>query len=334
MSKKILSTINVDGTLNKIIRPEMQKLREEIAAIEQEGYEFFWKSLADTNDEEQIIAVAKGYHYVIAGGETWNERVLTALSPELKVLVRFGAGYDKVDLAAASRLGIAVCNTPGANAISVAEHALALMIALVRDITLMDDNVRKGDWSRRIAPGITGKTIGIYGFGAIGQHLAHLLSGFDCTILASDPYFDSRQGEFLHVKRVSPNELFAKADILSIHMPLTDETKGSINRSLFEKMKKDAYIVNTSRGKVICEEDLISALQDGTIAGAGLDVFFNEPLDEANPLLSLRNVVLSPHAASSAEEGFCRCFQASLDCIRSYDSVGRIASILNPDYAR
>ena len=334
MSKNILSTINVDGILNKVIHPEMPKLQDEIAAIKQDGYDFFWKSLADTDDEEQIIAAAKGYRYVIAGGETWNERVLTALAPELKVLVRFGAGYDKVDLATASRLGVAVCNTPGANAISVAEHALALMIALVRDITIMDDNVRKNDWSRRVAPGIVGKTVGIYGFGAIGQHLAHLLSGFDCEILASDPYFDNRQGEFLHVKRVTPEELFKRADILSIHMPLTEETRSSINRDCFAKMKKGAYIINTSRGKVVCEEDLIAALQDGTIAGAGLDVFFNEPLEDHNPLLSMKNVVLTPHAASSAEEGFCRSLKAALDCIRSYDTTGKIASILNPDYVR
>lgn len=235
-------------------------------------------------------------------------RELLAYPNDLLTISRTGAGVDNVDIAAATEKGIIVTSSIGANTTSVAEHALALILALFKQLFLMDAEVRKGNFAIRYKncpTDLRDKTIGIVGFGRIGSLIArgcHTM--FAMKVLAYDVFLTDQQkaGYRDWVTFTDLPELCAKADVISIHTPLNPDTRKMFNRPFFSRMKRTAFIVNTSRGGVIDEQDLIQALKEGVIAGAGLDVFENEPIQPGNELLSLRNVILTPHTAALTEE--------------------------------
>lgn len=235
-------------------------------------------------------------------------RELLSYPNDLMTISRTGAGVDNVDLTAATEKGIIVTSSIGVNTSSVAEHALALILALFKQLFLMDDEVRKGNFSiryRNFPRDLHGKTIGIVGFGRIGSLIARACNTvFAMKVLAHDIFLnDQQKGTYRNwVIFTDLPDLCKNSDVISIHTPLTQDTERMFNRAFFSNMKRTAFIINTSRGGVIDEPDLILALREGVIAGAGLDVFENEPIQPGNELLSMKNVILTPHTAALTEE--------------------------------
>jgi D-3-phosphoglycerate dehydrogenase len=219
----------------------------------------------------------------------------------LKVIARYGVGVDSVDLAAAKAKGIVVTNTPGANSVSVAELALGLMLALARQIPEAVDAVHQGKWPRYTGISLEGKVIGILGLGAIGKQLARRLAGFDCKILAFDPYADASFAKDNHVELAAMDDVICQSDFVSLHLPLLPETRGLVNDEFLGKMKKGSFLINTSRGEAVDEAALLRALQRGHLKGAGLDAFTVEPPDPQNPLLALPQVIATPHLGAQTD---------------------------------
>ena len=222
----------------------------------------------------------------------------------MKVICRAGVGVDNVDVRAASRKGIIVMNTPGGNTTSTAEHTMALLLAMVRNIPQAAASVKAGAWERKKFTGaqLAGKVLGILGLGRVGAEVARRARAFEMKVLAHDPYVveGSRQAEGVELVK-SLEELLRKSDVVTVHTPLTDETRGMIGREEIALMKDGARIINAARGGVVDEEALCEAIQSGKLAGAALDVFVEEP-PEGNPLISLDSVVATPHLGASTEE--------------------------------
>lgn len=235
-------------------------------------------------------------------------RELLAYPNDLMMISRTGAGIDNVDIPAATERGIIVTSSIGVNTTSVAEHALALILALFKQLFLLDGEVRKGNFGIRYKnhpQDLRGKTIGIVGFGRIGSLIAQAChSVFAMKVLAYDLFLsDEQKARYREwVTFTDLDELSGSADVISIHTPLNRDTEKMFNRQFFARMKRTAFIINTSRGGVIDENDLIGALKEGLIAGAGLDVFEHEPLQPENELVTLKNVILTPHTAALTEE--------------------------------
>lgn len=222
----------------------------------------------------------------------------------LKVISRTGVGYDNVDVEAATKLNILVLITPNANSISVAEHALTFILALAKQIVFYDQQTRAGNFAvRRMnkAVDIDGKVLGLLGCGKIGVMVAKKCrSALNMAVIAFDPFVKTAPEGIVLVPSIE--ELFQKADFLSIHIPKTDKTNHLVNKRLLEMMKPTSFIINTARGGLICEADLIDALNQGKIAGAALDVFEEEPLLQSNPFAHNDNVILTPHSAALTNE--------------------------------
>lgn len=252
--------------------------------------------------EDDIIANCKGFKSVINQYAPFTEKVFAAL-PDLKVVVRYGVGVDNVDLAAATRHGVKVCNVPDYGMYEVADQAMAFMLALVRKVVFNNDNVKKGVWSYQKAIPIhrmSTQTVGVIGVGRIGTAFAERAKAFGLTVLATDDKAVKEGRTKPYMEMVSLDELLERSDIISVHCPL-DGNHNLIAAPQLKKMKKTAYIINVSRGGIINEKDLYDALVDGTIAGAACDVFAPEPPKE-NPLLKLDNFLASPHIAWYSEE--------------------------------
>lgn len=222
---------------------------------------------------------------------------------KLRVIGRAGVGVDNVDLEAATRQGIAVMNTPGANAVAVAEHTFALMLALARFIPRADATTRAGKWEKKSLQGseLRGKTLGIAGLGKVGLEVARRARSFAMNVIAHDPFVSSTVARELNLRLVSLDELYAESDYLSLHVGLTPQTAGMINAEAIQKMKRGARLVNCARGELIDDAALAAALQSGHLAGAALDVFPQEP-PKNSPLLALPNVIATPHIAGSTHE--------------------------------
>jgi phosphoglycerate dehydrogenase-like enzyme len=211
----------------------------------------------------------------------------------LKMISIWGTGTDNIDLAAAARHGVTVCNTPGVNAYAVAEHAIALMLAVARKIPQIDREMRGGAWPREILTQLHGKTLAVFGAGAIGTRVAQLARGLGMEVLPWSARRDTPAAKDDYLRR---------ADFVTLHLRLVPETRGFIGRRVFALMKPEAFLVNTARGALVDREALLEALAGGRIAGAGLDVFHDEPLKSGDPLLTLTNAVLSPHNAGQTPE--------------------------------
>lgn len=253
--------------------------------------------------------------------------------PALRAIAVHGVGIDGIDLDAANELGVAVFNTPGANNRSVAEHALGLMFALTKRIPESDQAVRKGEFSFRFTGGLRelfGATLGVVGYGAIGQMTAQMAQAMGMRVQV----LTRRSAEELAAlgleKAASLESLLASSDIVSLHAPSLPETRHLIGEQQLKQMKLSAYLINTSRGALVDEEALIAALQQGEIAGAGLDVFAVEPLPASSPLTQLSNVVLTPHSAASAEQALMRMASAAVTGVLDILDERCPLSIINP----
>jgi D-3-phosphoglycerate dehydrogenase len=239
----------------------------------------------------------------VAGVEVYDEDVLAA-APQLKAIARLGVGLDNIDLDACRRRGITVTNVPGGNANAVAELALALMLSVLRRIPVMDAHIRRGVWDRYTGRELTGKTVGLVGFGATSRALARRLRGFDVDLLVSDPALDAAAAAELGATGSSLPDLLAASDVVSLHAPHTPATHHLADAAFFRAMREGAVFVNTSRGGLVDEAALHHALRTGQIAGAGLDVWEVEPVAADNPLLLLDTVVATTHGAADTVEAY------------------------------
>lgn len=223
---------------------------------------------------------------------------------KLRVIGRAGVGVDNVDTMAATRKGIIVMNTPGGNTLSTAEHTISMMLAMTRRIPQADASMKAGKWDKKSFMGVElyGKTLGILGLGRIGQEVVKRLKSFNMHILGFDPFLSSERMRQLNIDPATVDEICERADFITVHTPLSPETKDIISGPQFARMKKTARIVNCARGGIINEAALLEALQNKRIAGAALDVFSEEPLAEDSPFRKLDNIVISPHIAASTTE--------------------------------
>ncbi|MBZ9654648.1 phosphoglycerate dehydrogenase [Phyllobacterium lublinensis] len=254
-------------------------------------------------DKDKLLEVIGQYDGLAIRSATKVTEKLIAGAKNLKVIGRAGIGVDNVDIPAASRRGIIVMNTPFGNSITTAEHAVALMFAVARELPEADSSTRAGKWEKNRFMGveITGKTLGVIGCGNIGSIVATRGIGLKMHVIAFDPFLSEGRAEELGVEKVELDELLTRADFISLHTPMTDKTRGIINAEAIAKMKDGVRIINCARGGLIVEKDLVAALKSGKVAGAGIDVFEVEPATE-NELFHLPNVVCTPHLGASTSE--------------------------------
>ncbi|HXH81777.1 MAG TPA: NAD(P)-dependent oxidoreductase [Candidatus Tectomicrobia bacterium] len=225
-----------------------------------------------------------------------------AACKQLQMVSVWGTGTDNIDLEAAGRRGVTVTNTPGVNAFAVAEHAIALMLAVGRKIPRIDREMRGGAWPREMLTQCLGKTLGVFGTGTIGARVIELGRALGMDALAWSARGDDARTAALHARPASKEDILRQADFVSLHLRLTPETRGFLGRKDFTLMKRSAILINTGRGALVEREALVDALRQNRIAGAGLDVFHDEPLKPDDPVLALPNVVLSPHNAGQTPE--------------------------------
>ena len=286
------------------------------------------------SEDDLISALArhKPAAILLRGSPPLSARVLASASG-LKIIAKHGAGVDSVDIAAATRLGIAVMVTGGANADAVAEHSLAMMLALTRELPRFDRETRAGGWRNLdlFIRDFRTRTVGIVGFGQIGERTARLAQACGASVIINTrSAINPPPG-----MRVEPDldRLLDQIDILSLHCPLTDKTRGMIGGAQFARMKPGALLINTSRGPVVDEPALIAALQSGRLAGAGLDTYAVEPPDAANPLFKMQNVIVTPHIAAATTDAMARMGTIAADNILAWMD-GRVhdpRNFLNPE---
>lgn len=307
-----------------------QKLLREGGA----GIEF----MADVVDEKALIAALSRDNVaavLLRGSPPLTERVFAA-ARGLKIVAKHGAGVDSVDLASATKHGVAVMVAGGANADAVAEHALAMMLCLARDLPRFDRETRQGVWRdlKHFTRDFHTLTVGIVGYGQIGARTARLVQACGAQVVVhtrSEPVLPAGM-----IVEPDLDRLLERVDILSLHCPLTDKTRGMIGAAQFARMKPGAFLINTARGPVIDEPALVTALQEGKLAGAGLDTFATEPPDAANPLFALPNVLVTPHIAAATTDAMTRMGTIAASNIISYlrGEVYDKRNFLNPEVFR
>ncbi|MCB9063388.1 MAG: hydroxyacid dehydrogenase [Halobacteriovoraceae bacterium] len=226
---------------------------------------------------------------------------------KLKYVIRAGEGTDNIDLKACQTKGVKVSNTPGANNNSAAEHAVALLMTVLRHTAAADKSMKEGKWEKSKYTGVEllNKKVGVVGFGRIGQIFAKRIGGFEPEILFYDPFIEKTDLIYAN-KAESLEQIFSECEIISLHTPLTESTKGFVNSKLLNLMQPNSILINASRGGIVNEDDLYSLLSEGKIRGAGFDVFNSEPLEKESKLSSLSNLVLTPHLGASTEEAQIR----------------------------
>ena len=254
-------------------------------------------------DKEKLLEIIDQYDGLAIRSATKATEKLIAAAKNLKVIGRAGIGVDNVDIPAASRRGIIVMNTPFGNSITTAEHAIAMIFAVARQLPAADLSTQAGKWEKSKFMGveITGKTLGVIGCGNIGSIAASRGIGLNMRVIAFDPFLSPERAEKLGVEKVELDELLSRSDFITLHVPMTDKTRGIINAEAIAKMKKGVRIVNCARGGLVVEADLAEALKSGHVAGAGFDVFETEPATDS-PLFGLPNVVCTPHLGASTTE--------------------------------
>jgi len=253
-------------------------------------------STLPTDSRELVARIADADAVINIRASTRFTAEVLADCPQLRLISIWGTGTDHVDLAAAKARGIRVTNTPAVSAVAVAEHALSLIFAVAKRTVIVDRAVRAGEWPRAMGQQLQGKALGVIGTGAIGREVARLGAGIGMDVIA---WSFTRRGDYHWVEL---NDLFRRADVLSVHVRQSPQTLGMIRAEHFAMMKPDAIFINTARGRIVVEQDLVDALESRRLAGAGLDVFDTEPLPADSPLRLLPNVVLSPHAAGITRE--------------------------------
>ncbi len=255
-------------------------------------------------NEAQVSELIPDYHILIVRSGTQVTEKIIECGIELKIIGRAGTGVDNIDVNAATRKGVIVMNTPGGNTISTAEHAISLLMALARNVPQACASLREGVWDRKTYRGVelVGKTIGIIGIGKVGKEVAVRLQGFGMNVLGFDPLVADDVIAKLNIESVSFEELLRRSDYITLHTPLTDDTRNLFNTQTFQKCKRGVRLVNCARGGIINESELLEALNEGHVEGAALDVFEKEPPPPDHPLLKHPKVVVTPHLGASTVE--------------------------------
>ncbi len=279
-------------------------------ALSEEGLKVFKESKELTVDvktdlkPDALKEIIKDYDALVVRSATKVTKDVIEAAKKLKVIGRAGVGLDNVDLEAATQKGIIVMNTPAGNTISTAEHTFSMILALSRNIPQANASTKKGEWKRSKFMGVElyGKTLGIVGFGRIGSEVAKRALSFGMKILAYDPFLSAEVAESIGVEIAELKKVLQEADYITVHTPLTDETRHMISDKEFALMKKGVRVINCARGGIIDEVALVSAIKEQKVSGAAMDVFESEPLSAENELLKLDNVIITPHLGASTEE--------------------------------
>ncbi len=299
----------------------------EEAVLRAAGVEY---ALHQAQSEDDVIAVARDADAIILQYAPITGRVLDGL-PRCRVAVRYGVGVDTVDLTAATERGVVVANVPDYCIEEVSDHAIAMLLSLWRGVTAYDRAIRGGTWSttaRPPMPRLTGRLFGVIGVGRIGAQAARKAAGLGMRVIGYDPYLT---GLPAGIQQVTLDRLLRDADAVSLHLPLTPESRHLINEAALRKMKPSALLVNTARGGIVDTAALIRALQDGWIAGAALDVLEQEPVPRDSPLLSLPNVILNPHASWYSDQSVPELKRKTAETAVAVLRGQRPASVVNPD---
>jgi len=271
------------------------------ALIESFADEIVYNPYTRPLEPEEILPLLEGVDGYIAGVDYITAEVFEKAPKSLKVVSRYGAGVDRVDLEAARKRGVRVTNTPGVNAVAVCELAFGLMLSLARAIPRLNEEVKRGAWPRSNGTELMGKTLGVVGLGAIGRNLAVRAKAFGMRVVAYDPYIDEAFARQHGVEQAAFEEVIAKSDFISLHLPLDKNTRHIIGKKEIEAMKRGAFLINTARGGLIDEQAAAQALQSGKLGGLGLDVYETEPVVNS-PLAELDNVVMTPHTGAHTNE--------------------------------
>lgn len=253
---------------------------------------------------EELIRIIPEYDALVVRSETKVTKEVIEAAVNLKAIGRAGVGVDNIDVEAATQKGIIVMNAPEGNTIAATEHTVAMMMAMTRNIPQAYSSMKQGEWQRSKFTGVEvrGKTLGIVGLGRIGTGVAKRAIAMEMNIVAYDPFITTERAKALGIELKELDDVFAKADFITLHLPLTPETKNLVNQDAFAKMKKGVRIINCARGGVINEQDLAAAIEKGIVAGAAIDVFEKEPVSPDNPLLKSDKVVVTPHLGASTQE--------------------------------
>lgn len=270
------------------------------AALESTVGQVIYNTTGRALRADELVPLVGDIDGMIAGLDDIDRTVIDA-AQHLKVIARYGVGVDRVDLDAAKARGIVVTNTPGANAVSVAELAIGLMLALARSIPQVVTVTRGGEWPRVRGITLDGKVIGLLGLGAIGKQVARRLAGFECRVIAHDPFVDADAAAACGVTLLPRADVIAQSDILSLHLPVLPETSGMVDAAFLAQMKPGAYLVNTARGELIDEDALLAALQRGHLSGAALDALQQEPPAPQHSLLALPQVLVTSHIGAHTD---------------------------------
>ncbi|MBP3409378.1 MAG: phosphoglycerate dehydrogenase [Clostridia bacterium] len=287
MKEKILTTPRSYGK-------NMPELFEQLEAA---GYEVIKNPTGGIIEKETMKELVKDVSGIIVGVDPLDAEVL-ACAPKLRAIAKYGVGVDNIDLDYCKEHGIKVSRTVGANSEAVADYAMTLIMAVARKAVMIDRKCRTKDWSKISTRDVSGATLGLFGLGAIGKHVAKRAQGFGMKVLAYDPFWPEEYAKANDITRADAETIFKNADFISLHLPLMDSTKNFVGEKEIAMMKKDAVIINTARGGLIDEAALLAALKEGRIYGAGIDAFAQEPPEDP-AWFELDNVVIGSHCAAS-----------------------------------
>lgn len=305
---------------------------EAIGYLQDQGVEVADEGEGPFDDAQTVAALGAADAALVGTNPITGEHIARA-GDRLRIIAKPGIGVDNIDVDAAGRRGIVVCNTPGSNAVTVAEHAFSLLLTLTRHTKELDHLTREGQgwnpWPPLVGDELYGKTMGVVGLGHIGREMASRAHAFGMRVIGHDvaPAAYTDQGT---VRLVRLDELLSAAHVVSVHVPLVEgETRGLIGRAALSAMQRGSYLLNTSRGGVVDEVALVAALREGRLAGAGIDVFAEEPMSTANALMSLPNVVLTPHVAGFSPEASARARITSAHQIVDMVSGKQVSGVVN-----
>ncbi len=304
-------------------------------ALLQQRPEFQVVVLPKRLSEAELLPLVADAVAMVVRSETKVTRKVIEAAPLLRVVGRAGVGIDNVDVEAATQRGVVVMNTPGGNTISTAELSFSMILGLARKVPQAHGSMAAGKWDRKQFQGVelAGKTLGVLGMGRIGTEVARRALAFGMKVVGYDPFLTEARAKVLGVELAADlDEVYREADFITVHMPVTEQTRGMLNTAAFAKMKPGVRIVNCARGEIIVENDLIAALDSGKVAGAGLDVFIVEPLAAEHPFRQHPGITLTPHLGASTEEAQEKCGIEVAEVITGYLLTGEVRNAVNLPY--
>lgn len=284
--------------------------------------------------EAELLPLVSDVVAMVVRSETKVTRKVIEAAPKLRVVGRAGVGVDNVDVDAATQRGVVVMNTPGGNTISTAELSFAMLLSLARKVPQAHGSMTTGKWDRKQFQGteVCGKTLGVLGMGRIGSEVAKRALAFGMKVTAYDPFLTEARAKAIGVELADLDNVYRDADYITVHMPVTDQTRGMLNTAAFAKMKPKVCIVNCARGEILVEDDLLAALDSGKVAAAALDVYATEPLPETHPFRKHPGITLTPHLGASTQEAQEKCGIEVAEVITGYLLTGEVRNAVNLPY--